>query len=107
MPAQLARTAARSMSAQRSEVVKRAVGAKRAEHRAGYRSLDAKRAERVWCWTLQAALAEDVHDERDLGQEVAGQQARIAKALRDPPAGCSVYVDAGDRGRVGIGALRH
>src|SRR5260370_22660405 len=66
--AALARTARRSISAQRRTVV------------------------------LKPALAKHVHDQRELGQQVARQQSRIADAVRDPAAGRGVDVHAGHRG---------
>src|SRR3989454_12457483 len=54
----------------------------------------------------KAALAKDVHDERDLHQQVAREQARVAQALRDATASGGVDVDTGYRGGIRLRTLR-
>src|SRR5207302_5060109 len=77
MRAALARTARRSTSAQRRWVV------------------------------LEPTLTKHVHYERDLRQQVAGEQPGVAEALRDAAPGRGMDVDAGHGGRVRIGPLGH
>src|SRR2546427_800084 len=48
----------------------------------------------------EAALAEHVHDDRDLHQQVAREKARVAESLRDVATGGGVDVDAGHGGGI-------
>src|SRR5258708_5618024 len=61
-------------------------------------------SEGLWC--SEPALAERVHDQRELRQQVAREQTRIAEALRDAAAGGGVDVNAADGGGIRIRALR-
>src|SRR6266851_3502074 len=61
-------------------------------------------AQRRWA-VLEAALAQHVHDERQLRQQVARQQPGVAHAVRDPPAGRGMDVHAAHSGGVRIRTL--